>query len=163
MQNVEKKVDKIPLTESAKTGSIVQTDGDNKVTGAYGFASGKGCTARDYAFSRGLYCEAIASTSFALGYYADAHGTHSFSCGKHTTTTNAAEAAFGICNNSLSKATTSITNGGTLFSVGIGKTTERRNAIEILGNGNIYIYGLGGYDGSNPRASGVKSLQELLK
>ena len=33
------------------------------------------------------------------------------------------------------------------------------NAFEIMQNGDIYVVGLGGYDGTNAGATGVQTLQ----
>lgn len=42
-------------------------------------------------------------------------------------------------------------NEGTLHSVGMGTwDSDRKNAHEIMQNGKHYIYGIGGYDGTNP-------------
>lgn len=50
---------------------------------------------------------------------------------------------------------------GTLFSVGIGENAEsRKNAIEVLEDGTVYIVGAGGYEGANSVSS--KSLQDIL-
>jgi hypothetical protein len=49
----------------------------------------------------------------------------------------------------------------TRSSVGIGSDpTSRKNAIEVMDNGDIYIYGVGGYDGTN--AGSASTLQDLL-
>ena len=42
-------------------------------------------------------------------------------------------------------------NAQTIFSIGIGTSdTDRKNAIEVLRNGQVLIKGIGGYDGTNP-------------
>lgn len=51
---------------------------------------------------------------------------------------------------------------GTLFSVGVGSSDLRANAFEIFTNGQIYIKGVGNYDGTNAGESGVLSLQDML-
>lgn len=81
-----------------------------------------------------------------------ANGTFSTASGSHTITTNEAETAIGKYN---------ISNPDTIFSIGCGtKDDNRMNAIEVLKNGNIYIIGMGGYDGTNPAKS--KPLQQIL-
>lgn len=53
--------------------------------------------------------------------------------------------------NQNTSETNSETEMHTLHSVGIGTSDEdRRNAIEIMSNGNVYINGVGNYDGTNP-------------
>lgn len=48
----------------------------------------------------------------------------------------------------------------TLHSVGIGAKGARKNAHEIMRNGDQYIIGVGGYDGTNPEAA--KTIQEII-
>lgn len=37
-----------------------------------------------------------------------------------------------------------------------------KNALEVNSEGGMYIYGVGGYDGTNAGEEGVKTLQEVL-
>lgn len=61
--------------------------------------------------------------------------------GGNNQTTCANEVALGKYNKS---------NSSTYFSVGIGTSdTDRKNAFEVKQNGDIYIEGVGGYDGTN--------------
>lgn len=84
--------------------------------------------------------------------FCEAKGISSFAEGRDTITNNLAEHAEGQYNKS---------NTNTLHSVGIGTSdTDRKNAHEIMTNGNHYVYGVGGYDGTNPAAA--KTLQEML-
>ena len=53
-------------------------------------------------------------------------------------------------------------SGNTQHSVGIGSAGDRKNAFEIMQNGDVYVKGLGGYDGTNAGASGVLTLQAIL-
>ena len=48
-----------------------------------------------------------------------------------------------------------------MFSVGIGETNHV-NALEVNTDGDLYIKGTGGYDGTNITGTGVKSVQEVL-
>lgn len=48
----------------------------------------------------------------------------------------------------------------TLHSIGIGTKTTRKNAQEVMINGDHYIIGIGGYDGTNPETA--KSVQEVI-
>ena len=61
--------------------------------------------------------------------------------GGNNQATNANEVAFGKYNKS---------NNGTQFSIGIGESANyRKNAVEVKQNGDIYIKGLGEYEGNN--------------
>ena len=41
-------------------------------------------------------------------------------------------------------------------------TETIESAIEVDANKGLYVYGVGGYDGTNAGQSGVKTLQEVL-
>lgn len=51
-----------------------------------------------------------------------------------------------------------------MHSVGIGTSNEdRKNAFEITRNGNVYVNGVGGYDGTNAAQEGESySLQQII-
>ena len=85
-----------------------------------------------------------------------AAGNASHAEGVKTFTQNMGEHAEGMYNYS--------TTDDTLHSVGIGTSdNDRKNAFEILSNGLIFIYGVNGYDGTNPdTASDGNSLQAML-
>ena len=75
-----------------------------------------------------------------------ASGDYSHAEGKGTITSNAAEHASGKYNQSHKDTT--------LFSVGIGESkADRKNAIEVTQDGDIYVNSIGGYDGTNPSNS----------
>ena len=81
-----------------------------------------------------------------------ASGEYSHAEGKGTITNNEAEHAEGKYNKS---------NINTIHSVGIGTSdTDRKNAIEIVQNGDVYINGIGGYNGTNTTNS--KHLATIL-
>ena len=66
-----------------------------------------------------------------------AAGANSISAGDHTATTNAAEAAFGVYNNSSTGASDS---AKTIFSVGTGtSSSDKSNGLEVRMNGDIYL------------------------
>lgn len=99
----------------------------------------------------------------AGGVYSMANGDGSHAEGWHTTTTNRAEHAEGYYNISHSVDAINFgSSGNTLHSVGIG-TDSRRNAFEIMQNGDIYAYGIGGYDGTNPTSSNSKTLKQVIE
>lgn len=72
--------------------------------------------------------------------------------GRGTVVNNFAEHAEGKYN---------VSNPNTISSVGIGYDyDDRRNAIEVTNNGEVFIYGVGGYDGTSQ--DGAKSIAEVL-
>lgn len=72
--------------------------------------------------------------------------------GGNNQATKANEVALGNCNKS---------NSDTCFSIGIGTSdTDRKNAVEVKQNGDVYIIGIGGFTGSNSDSS--KSVQEVI-
>ena len=71
-----------------------------------------------------------------------ASGEYSHAEGKGTITNNEAEHASGKYNQSHKDTT--------LFSIGIGESkSDRKNAIEVTQDGDIYVNNIGGYDGKN--------------
>jgi len=82
-----------------------------------------------------------------------AKGADSVALGMGTQTGNTAECAVGQFNAS---------HENTIHSVGIGTADSRKNAIEVMSDGKQYVLGLGGYDGTNPGASGVKDIADLI-
>ena len=75
-----------------------------------------------------------------------ASGEYSHAEGKGTITNNEAEHASGKYNQSHKDTT--------LFSIGIGQSkADRKNAIEVTQDGDIYVNSIGGYDGTNPSNS----------
>ena len=71
-----------------------------------------------------------------------ASGEYSHAEGKGTITNNEAEHASGKYNQSHKDTT--------IFSIGIGQSkADRKNAIEVTQDGDIYVNSIGGYDGKN--------------
>lgn len=97
--------------------------------------------------------------SVVEGYHCCANGQGSHAEGYDTQTSNSYEHASGQSNLPFS---TYINNSyvKTTFTHGIGDSSDRKNAITILDNGDIYIYGVGDYNGKYPENS--KSLQSVL-
>lgn len=115
-----------------------------KYSVAYGIAS----------HVEGRHCMALRTNSHAEGNETVADGNNSHAEGNNTQTRNNNEHAEGQYNKS---------NVGTIHSVGIGTSkSDRKNAFEIMDNGDVYVIGIGGYDGTNAGVSGVKTLQQLL-
>lgn len=91
--------------------------------------------------------------SHSEGLGTNAVGNYSHTSGVFTNTKNEGEFACGTRNKS--------TEDVTMFSVGIGETSHV-NALEVNTDGDLYIKGTGGYDGTNITGTGVKSVQEVL-
>ncbi len=86
-------------------------------------------------------------------------GRSSHAEGDSTLTNNVAEHAEGSYNYSHSTKDGDI--GNTLHSIGIGTSmSNRKNAIEVMQNGDVYIIGIGGYDGTN--IDSAKTLQQVI-
>ena len=65
------------------------------------------------------------------------------------------------CYNKSNQGGTPATN--TQHSIGIGSShNDRKNAVEVMQNGDVYVIGIGGYDGTNAGQAGVLTLQEII-
>ena len=100
----------------------------------------------------GACTTASGSYSHAEGDYTTASGFSSHAEGHCTIANNEAEHAEGKFNKS---------NTNTISSIGIGTGyDDRKNAFEVTNDGNIYMFGAGNYDGTNPEDA--TTVQELL-
>lgn len=102
------------------------------------------------------YVYSESKNSVADGYDTTANGKHSHTEGYGTVTTNEAEHAEGKYN---------ISNAGTIHSIGIGDATDNRmNAVEVMQNGDMYLLGVGNYDGVSTycQDNNVQTLQEVI-
>ena len=114
--------------------------------------------AGDCAHAEGGDTKAQGDRSHAEGTTTTAAGYASHSEGSWTVANNESEHAEGAYNKSNTGGADS---GKTLHSVGIGTAdNSRKNAHEIMRNGDHYVYGIGGYDGTNPGTA--KTLQEVV-
>lgn len=165
--------------EGSGTNSVQQ-----KGTGAYArsnssAAFGQSTAQNKYAFAEGLTNTAngesshvegnnnntggTAKSAHAEGSNTFARGTSSHTEGYGTVTYNLSEHAEGMFNVSNKESDTYGGAGNTQHSVGIGASdVHKKNAFEIMQNGDIYVVGLGGYDGTNAAQSGVMTLQQIL-
>ena len=122
----------------------------------------------------GMYCHAEGTNTYSSGYASHAEGfhttattntgTHAEGClttalgegshaeGGNTETKNEYEHAEGRYNNSHRAAAYNWGGAGnTLSSTGFGSAAnEKKNAVETMQDGKTFIYGVGGYDGTNP-------------
>lgn len=139
---------------------------ENWAVGQYSHAEGAGNFAGgDYSHAEGSSNRAEEANSHAEGNGTVAAGMASHAEGWGTVTQNDGEHADGKFNRSNTGETAA---EQTRHSVGIGTDGDnRRNAFEIMADGSAYLYGAGGYDGTNAaeaNAEGTKAetLQQTL-
>lgn len=149
----------------SRAGQYSHAEGyDTAATGYAAHSEGSRSLA-DYWYAHAEGCETTASGwgAHAEGTGSVAQGTSSHAEGDHTIATNYGEHAQGKYN---------ATASGQIFSIGCGypQIAEsvpelRRNAISIIPNyyrvPKVYVYGVGGYDGTNPR-EGVNDLAKVI-
>lgn len=110
--------------------------------------------AADYAHAEGQGCSANGDASHAEGNGTDVEGHYGHAEGLHTIVENDCEHAEGCFN---------VSNTGTRHSIGIGTSeNDRRNALEVMNDGRVYVRGVGGYDGVLDKKAD-RSLQDVLK
>lgn len=81
------------------------------------------------------------NSAVLVGDTQKANGAYSFSEGQHTVANNRSEHALGEYNKSNKANDTFGDEGNTLFSIGNGTSeSDRKNAFEVMQNGDIYIY-----------------------
>lgn len=103
---------------------------------------------------------AVGNSAHAEGLLSAAWGPNSHAEGYDTQTQNSGEHAQGRCNLSHTGANAA---DQTLSSIGFGGSNrDRKNAVETMRDGKTFIYGLGGYDGTNP-TNGVKDLVAAIE
>lgn len=101
------------------------------------------------AHTEGQFTYAMGDGSHAEGTGTSGIGVSSHVEGSGTVAYNTAEHACGQFNFSIPESADP-KNGGSIFTVGVGESAnERKNAIMVDGTGGVYIYGLGGYDGTS--------------
>lgn len=94
---------------------------------------------------------AFGNNSVAIGKNTEAVANNSFVSGLRTKTKCSNGAAFGQDN---------VGNSDAIFEIGIGTSSDRKNAVEVKQNGDVYITGIGGFTGANSSTS--KSVQEVI-
>lgn len=162
------------LKDSGSTASGYATVacGDHvTVSGNYSFAEGQECQVNGTcAHAEGYRSKAIANTSHAECSQTQAKGNDSHAEGQLSVSEGEASHAEGIQTSAAGKAAhaegyyTKTTNQAehasgqynvseadrTLFSVGIGESdTARKNALELTKTGDLYLKGIGSFDGTN--------------
>lgn len=134
----------------------------SKATGDVSHAEGLGTYAiGDHTHAEGQNTHAVGLNAHAEGLRGWANGQHSHAEGVDTVTSNTAEHAEGKFNKSNKADGSFGSSGNTLHSIGIGTSaSDRKNAFEVMQNGDAYLLGVGGYDGKNPAAS--KAVQQII-
>lgn len=134
----------------------------SKATGDVSHAEGLGTYAiGDHTHAEGQNTHAVGLNAHAEGLRGWANGQHSHAEGVDTVTSNTAEHAEGKFNKSNKADGSFGSAGNTLHSIGVGTSaSDRKNASEVMQNGDVYLLGVGGYDGKNPAAS--KAVQQVI-
>lgn len=104
--------------------------------------------------------KATAASSLAAGLASEASGAYSTAIGNHVETKNESEFGTGKYNKSDNSNSDALK---TTFSVGNGNgTAARSNSLEIKANNDLYVSGIGSYDGTNAGNVGVESVQDVI-
>lgn len=136
---------KVESTLSANTAlnNVTCSIGSSIALGSYSFAA------------RGVSAGSSAWTVNRGGF---AKGNNSFVGGNCNSAYNDSEVAFGHFNKSVESSDTAL---APIATIGIGSDkNHRKNATEIMQNGDAYLIGIGGYDGTN--AVSATSIQDAL-
>lgn len=144
------------------TGSAAHAEGQNTV------ASGKKSHAEGGKLNSQNPTTAAGNGSHAEGQSTLASGQSSHAEGELTEAKNGAEHAQGNCNVSHKNSDTYGDAGNTMDSIGIGyvlnNVPQRKNALEIMQNGDMYLYGAGGYQGTDTKVqnASIMTVQEVI-
>lgn len=146
---------------STAKGTSSHSEGSSLASGHTSHSEGMICIASgDASHVEGYLNIASGNYSHAEGNQTQSSGNSSHSEGIGTVARNDAEHAEGLYNKSVESEDASI---ATIHTVGIGSSlSDRKNAREIKKNGDTYIIGIGGYDGTNADEETTKSLQSVL-
>lgn len=125
---------------------------ETKALDRYSHAEGYLTQAKLGCHAEGLSAKAHGNYSHAEGEGTYAFGQYSHTEGYQTQAQNQSEHAQGQFNKS---------NRGTLHSIGFGTSdSNRKNAIEVMQNGDVYVYNVGNYLGNN--FSAAQTLQTAI-
>lgn len=114
--------------------------------------------------SEGVLTNASGDGAHAEGQQTTASGRASHAEGDVTVAQNVAEHAEGRFNLSHKANTTWGNAGNTQHSIGIGAVNNKKNAFEVMQNGDVYVYGVGGYLGVNTKVQDatIKTVQDYV-
>lgn len=140
-------------------GSIVSVSNaanGGQAIGNFSVAEGFGTDAKgDYSHTEGQLTTANGGCAHAEGQGSTAQGNCSHAEGIDTIAQNQSEHAEGQYNKSHKTNTVFGNAGNTIHSIGIGtgagslEEQDRRNAVEVMQNGDVYVDGIGNYDGAD--------------
>lgn len=155
---------------SYSAGTNISIDANNAISALgytynsakYSFAEGSNTANGNYSHAEGSGTEATQQAAHAEGNGTRAYGWFSHAEGLDTRTNNMGEHAEGMNNVSNSQQALTIgLSGNTIHSIGIGSDSlHKKNAFEVMQNGDAYMLGIGGYDGTT--ISGATTLQNAL-
>lgn len=148
-------------TTASGYNSHAEGDG-TKASNHYSHAEGYYTEASgEYSHAEGGSTKSIGNGSHAEGSYTVANGYYSHAEGSSTNTNNYSEHAQGRYNVSNKLTDDFGSPGNTHSSIGIGINNLRpKNAQEVMQNGDFYVIGIGGYDGTN--IDSAKTVQEVV-
>ena len=171
--------DLVVITDAPNTDQWQDGEGENAIvtkanaanggqaTGDYSVAEGFGSDAKgDYSHVEGQLTTANGGCAHAEGQGTTAQGDCAHAEGMDTIAQNQSEHAEGQYNKSNKTSTTFGNAGNTIHSIGIGtgagslEEQDRKNAIEVMQNGDVYVFGIGEYNGKN--FSTANTLQETI-
>lgn len=112
----------------------------------------------------GNNCSTSAAFTHAEGNETMANNDYAHTEGIGTQALNVGEHAEGMYNISHDNGGSTL-EGSTLFSIGIGEDDSNRyNGIEVMKNGDIYVYGVGYYDGTQTKEDNpdIMTLQDII-
>ena len=144
---------------------------ENTATHSAAHAEGRKTNATNNgAHSEGTYSDASGLASHAEGYGSKnyhniASGDGSHAEGVCTRSQNKSEHAEGSSNVSHKASDTYGDAGNTQHSIGIGTHyNSTKNAVEVMQNGDYYLIGVGGYQGTDTKVQDatIKTLQEVI-
>lgn len=147
-------VGKLVATSSGSIGEVFNNYTNNVVNGSHAHAEGS------YTQATNSCSHAEGQNTIASGYCSHAEGDNCVADGNFG---SHAEGYYTIAASSFCHAEGSynVCNNNSIHMVGIGtKKDDRKNAHEIMRNGDHYIFGIGGYDGKN--YSEAKTLQTVI-
>ena len=149
------------------TGEIFNDYTNNKAIGNYAHAEGWLTKASGLAaHAEGFITIASGNNAHAEGNNTEASGSYAHAEGSNTTASGSYAHAEGYNTEASgsyahAEGVYNFVDSSAIHMVGIGTSdTDRKNAHEIKNNGDHYVYGVGGFDGTN--SDTAQSLQEVI-
>ena len=161
-------------TNNIANGQYSHAEGSRTTaSGDYSFAGGYNTQSLgDYSFAFGNDSRAEGSNSIAMGYKAKALSRHAIALGAQNIANGENSVALGYYNTTYNQGEIALGTNNyseidiTMFSIGNGDPIgAKKNVLTITNNGinNIFIAGIGNYNGTDPYANeNIQSLQEII-